>query len=78
MHAGIGQMFEIFKHFRMLVGVKSTATLSTGILTRAMAAQIVGSVVVWFAEPAILHDPVGEQDASLLSRLMVAIFRRLT
>lgn len=47
-------------------------------LTRAMAAQVVGSVVVWFADPDILRDPLGEQDASLMSRVMVAIFHRLT
>jgi hypothetical protein len=47
-------------------------------LTRAMAAQVAGSVVVWFADPDILRDPLGEQDASLMSRVMVAIFRRLT
>jgi hypothetical protein len=47
-------------------------------LTRAMAAQVAGSVVVWFADPEILRDPLGEEDASLMSRVMVAIFRRLT
>jgi AcrR family transcriptional regulator len=47
-------------------------------LTRAMAAQVAGSVVVWFADPDILLDPLGEQDASLMSRVMLAIFHRLT
>jgi hypothetical protein len=47
-------------------------------LTRAMAAQVVGSVVAWFADPDILRDPFGEQDASLMSRVMVAILHRLT
>ena len=47
-------------------------------LTRAMAAQVVGSVVVWFSDPDILHDPLGEEDASLMSRVMVAVFDRLT
>ena len=47
-------------------------------LTRAMAAQVVGSVVVWFADPDILRDPLGEQEASLMSRVMVTIFDRLT
>ena len=47
-------------------------------LTRAMAAQVVGSVVVWFSDPEILRDPLGEQDASLMSRVMVTIFDRLT
>jgi hypothetical protein len=32
---------------------------------------------VWFADPDILRDPLGEQDASLMSRVMVAIFHRL-
>jgi hypothetical protein len=47
-------------------------------LTRAMAAQIVGSVVIWFADPDILRDPLGEDEASLASRAMVAIFDRMT
>jgi hypothetical protein len=47
-------------------------------LTRAMAAQVVGSVVVWFSDPEILRDPLGEQDVSLMSRVMVTIFDRLT
>lgn len=47
-------------------------------LTRAMAAQVVGSVVVWFADPDMLRDPLGEQDASLMSRVMVAIFHQLS
>jgi hypothetical protein len=47
-------------------------------LTRAIAAQVVGSVVVWFADPDILRDPLGEEEASLMSRVMVAIFERLT
>ena len=47
-------------------------------LTRAMAAQIVGSVVIWFADPEILRDPLGEEDASLASRVMVAILDQLT
>jgi len=47
-------------------------------LTRAVAAQVVGSVVIWFSDPDILLDPLGEEDASLMSRVMVAIFERLT
>jgi hypothetical protein len=47
-------------------------------LTRAMAAQIVGSVVIWFADPDILRDPLGDDEASLMSRAMVAIFERMT
>ena len=47
-------------------------------LSRVMAAQIVGSVVIWFSDPDILRDPAGEEGASLMSRAMVAIFDRLT
>jgi len=47
-------------------------------LTRAMAAQIVGSVVISFADPEILRDPLGEEDASLSSRVMVSILDQLT
>ncbi|MGH3245312.1 MAG: acyl-CoA dehydrogenase [Trebonia sp.] len=38
-HAGIGQMFEIIKHIRMLVGVKSLAALSAGYLSARDFAQ---------------------------------------
>lgn len=53
-HAGIGQMFEILKHFRMLVGVKSMATLSTGYLTARDYAvnRIQGAPLVKTAEVA--------------------------
>jgi AcrR family transcriptional regulator len=47
-------------------------------LSRAVAAQIAGSVVVWFADPAILDDPAGEPDRSLMSRSVLALFDRLT
>ncbi|MGQ4618913.1 acyl-CoA dehydrogenase C-terminal domain-containing protein [Nocardia sp. R7R-8] len=48
-HAGLRQMFELIKHLRMLVGVKSTAALSTGYLnardyatTRVQGHRLVG------------------------------------
>ncbi|MFC9557007.1 acyl-CoA dehydrogenase [Rhodococcus sp. NPDC056960] len=48
-HAGLRQMFELIKHLRMLVGVKSTAALSTGYLnareyatTRVQGRRLVG------------------------------------
>jgi hypothetical protein len=47
-------------------------------LTRVMAAQVVGSVVIWFADPEILRDPLGDEHASLASRVMVAMLERLT
>jgi hypothetical protein len=47
-------------------------------LSRAVAAQIAGSVVVWFADPDILDDPVGEPGRSLMSRYVLAIFEQLT
>ena len=47
-------------------------------LTRAMAAQIIGSVVISFADPEILGDPLGDEDASLSSRVMVSILDQLT
>jgi hypothetical protein len=47
-------------------------------LSRVMAAQVVGSVVIWFSDPDILRDPLGEEGASLMSRAMVAIFNQLT
>lgn len=47
-------------------------------LARAMAAQIIGSVVISFADPEILRDPLGDVDASLSSRVMVSILDQLT
>jgi hypothetical protein len=47
-------------------------------LSRAVAAQIAGSVVIWFADPAMLDDPFGEQDRSLMSRSILAVFNSLT
>jgi len=47
-------------------------------LSRAVAAQIAGSVVIWYADPAILDDPLGQEGASLMSRSILAIFDRLT
>ncbi|WP_280399766.1 acyl-CoA dehydrogenase [Nocardia carnea] len=49
-HAGLRQMFELIKHLRMLVGVKSAAALSTGYLnareyatTRVQGRRLVGN-----------------------------------
>ena len=47
-------------------------------LARAMAAQIIGSVVISFADPEILRDPLGDAAASLSSRVMVSILDQLT
>lgn len=47
-------------------------------LSRVIAAQIAGSVVTWYADPALLDDPLGEEDASLMSRAILAIFERFT
>jgi hypothetical protein len=47
-------------------------------LSRAVSAQIAGSVVIWFADPDILHDPEGHPGRSLMSRTVLAIFERLT
>ncbi len=47
-------------------------------LSRAVAAQIAGSVVIWFADPEILDDPAGEQGRSLMSRSILATVDLLT
>lgn len=47
-------------------------------LSRAIAAQIAGSVVTWFADADIVADPLGEPNRSLMSRTIVAIFDSLT
>jgi hypothetical protein len=47
-------------------------------LSRAVAAQIAGSVVIWFADPKILDDPAGEPGRSLMSRSILAIVDALT
>lgn len=47
-------------------------------LSRVIASQIAGSVVTWYADPALLDDPLGEEGASLMSRAILALFERLT
>ncbi len=47
-------------------------------LSRVISAQIAGSVVTWYADPALLDDPLGETEASLMSRSVLALFERLT
>lgn len=47
-------------------------------LSRAVAAQIAGSVVVWFADPQILDDPAGRPGRSLMSHSVLAIVDQLT
>ena len=47
-------------------------------LSRAVAAQVAGSVVIWFADPEILDDPAGEPRRSLMSRSIFAIVDLLT
>ena len=47
-------------------------------LTNAMAAQVTGSVIIWFADPEALADPAGEEGWSLTSRTMFAIFLQFT
>lgn len=47
-------------------------------LSRVIASQIAGSVVTWYADPALLDDPLGEEGASLMSRSILALFERLT
>jgi hypothetical protein len=59
-------------------GLQMRAPFEIRDLTRTMAAHIAGSVVIWFADPDVLRDPLGEEGASLMSRAMVAIFDQLT
>jgi hypothetical protein len=47
-------------------------------LSRVIASQIAGSVVTWYADPALLDDPLGEDGVSLMSRSILALFERLT
>jgi hypothetical protein len=47
-------------------------------LTNAVAAQISGSVIIWFADEESLDDPAGEDGWSLASRVILAIFRQFT
>lgn len=47
-------------------------------LSRAVAAQIAGSVVIWNGDPELLNDPMGEPGHSLMSRSILAVFHWLT
>ena len=47
-------------------------------LTNAVAAQISGSAIIWFADPESLKDPTGEDGWSLTARTILAIFLQFT
>jgi AcrR family transcriptional regulator len=47
-------------------------------LSLAVAAQISGSVVIWFQDPHTIDDPLNEEGWSLPSRAILAIFERFT
>jgi AcrR family transcriptional regulator len=59
-------------------GLRMRAPFTVRHLSRAIAAQIAGSVVLWFQDPEILDDPLGEEGVSLMSRAILAVFERLT
>jgi AcrR family transcriptional regulator len=47
-------------------------------LSRAVAAQIGGSVVLWFEDPELLDDPLGGDGPSMMSWAILGIVERLT
>jgi hypothetical protein len=47
-------------------------------LTNAVAAQIAGSVVIWFADPQSQDDPAGQDGWPLVARAILAIFLQFT
>ena len=62
----------------MPMGLQMRAPFAIRDLSRVIASQIAGSVVTWYADPALLEDPLGEENASLMSRAVLAIFERFT
>lgn len=59
-------------------GLQMRAPYTVRDLSRVISSQIAGSVVTWYADPALLDDPLGEPDASLMSRSVLALFESLT
>lgn len=47
-------------------------------LANALAAQFIGSVALWYANPEIDEDPAGEDGWSLTARAVAAIFDAMT
>ena len=47
-------------------------------LTNAVAAQISGAAIIWFADPEGLDDPAGQGGWTLASRTIFAIFTQFT
>jgi hypothetical protein len=69
---------EAYRGLLAAYGLQMRAPYTIRDLSRIIAAQIAGSVVVWHADPAILDDALGEKDASLMSRSILALFQSLT
>jgi len=73
-YAAVGQAYEALLdayHMR----IRSPFTIRD--LSRTIAAQIVGSTVIWFADPALLDDPMSEDGCSLMSRSILAVLESL-
>ncbi len=47
-------------------------------LTNALAAQFIGSVALWYANPEIDADPAGAEGSSLTARSVAALFDAMT
>lgn len=69
---------EAYKGLLEAYGLRMREPFAVRDLSRVIASQIAGSVVTWYADPALLEDPLGEENASLMSRAVLAIFERFT
>ncbi|HET9657303.1 MAG TPA: hypothetical protein VFP72_18265 [Kineosporiaceae bacterium] len=69
---------EAYRGLLAAYGLRMRAPFTIRDLSRVISAQIAGSVVIWHADPGLLDDPLGEKDASLMSRSILAAFERLT
>lgn len=59
-------------------GLRLREPFSIRHLTSAVAAQIGGSVLLWYADPVVDEDPAGQGGPSLIARTIVAIVESMT
>jgi hypothetical protein len=68
---------EVWQGLLDAYGLRMRAPYRLHDLTTAVAAQTVGSVVLWWADPQVLADPFG-RDRSLATRMVALLVQELT
>jgi hypothetical protein len=73
-----GAADALWSEFLAIYGRRMRAPYRVQDLTTAVAAQISGSVVLWWAEPQAVRDPAGQPGATLAGRSAVLLLEAMT